>query len=41
MIGEGRFPAPVRLGPMRLAFVEAEVEQWIEARAAERRPIAA
>jgi prophage regulatory protein len=36
MIGEGRFPAPVRLGPARLAFVEAEIDAWLEARVAER-----
>lgn len=33
---QGRFPAPVRLGDKRVAFVRAEVEQWIKDRIAER-----
>jgi prophage regulatory protein len=33
---EGRFPQPVPLGFRRIAFVRAEVEQWIRDRIAER-----
>ena len=36
MVRAGRFPAPVKLGPSRSAFVEAEVDAWVEARMAER-----
>ena len=32
-----KFPKPVELGSARIAFVEEEVDAWIEARAAERR----
>lgn len=30
------FPEPVKLGPGRNAWVEAEIDAWIEARIAER-----
>ncbi|WP_192355568.1 helix-turn-helix transcriptional regulator [Mesorhizobium mediterraneum] len=33
---EGRFPAAVPLGEKRVAFVAAEVRQWIDTRIAER-----
>jgi prophage regulatory protein len=33
----GKFPKRVRLGPSRVAYVEAEVEAWIEERVAESR----
>ena len=33
---DGRFPQEVNLGEKRVAFVRAEVLQWIEARIAER-----
>jgi prophage regulatory protein len=29
-IRAGTFPRPVRLGPMRVAFVESEVMAWME-----------
>ncbi len=32
----GQFPTRVRLGQNRVAWVEAEVDQWIEARIFER-----
>lgn len=33
----GSFPKRVRLGPKgRVAWIEAEIDEWIEARAAER-----
>jgi prophage regulatory protein len=35
-IREGSFPSPIRLGENRIAFVEAEIDAWIEAKVAER-----
>lgn len=36
LIKAGKFPRPVRLGENRIAFVEAEVDDWLAARLAER-----
>jgi prophage regulatory protein len=36
LIRAGRFPKPIKLGENRNAFVEAEIDQWIEARIAAR-----
>ena len=36
LVREGKFPPPVRLSPARLAFVEAEVDQWLAERIAAR-----
>jgi prophage regulatory protein len=36
MAAEGQFPAPVRLGERRLAYVRAEVEAWIDGKIAAR-----
>ena len=33
---EDDFPAPVRLGPNSVAFVEEEIEVWMERRVADR-----
>lgn len=33
---EGRFPNRVRLGSMRVAWVESEIHDWILAKVAER-----
>jgi prophage regulatory protein len=33
---EGRFPAAVALGDKRVAFVQSEINQWIDARIAAR-----
>ncbi|EDE2548646.1 AlpA family phage regulatory protein [Salmonella enterica] len=30
LISEGRFPAPVKIGIRSIAFVECEVEDWIQ-----------
>ncbi|HDQ3816910.1 TPA: AlpA family transcriptional regulator [Escherichia coli] len=30
LIREGRFPAPVKIGVRAVAFVESEVEEWIQ-----------
>lgn len=35
-ISEGRFPKPVSLGERAVAWVESEVEAWIEARVSTR-----
>ncbi len=29
LISEGRFPAPVKIGVRAVAFVESEVDEWI------------
>jgi prophage regulatory protein len=35
-ITEGTFPAPIRLGPRAVAWVEDEIDAWLEARIAQR-----
>ena len=30
LISEGRFPAPVMIGVRAVAFVESEVDEWIQ-----------
>jgi prophage regulatory protein len=35
-IQAGEFPAPVALSPRRIAWVEQEVDQWLEQRVAQR-----
>ena len=30
LINEGRFPAPVKIGVRAVAFVESEVDEWIQ-----------
>ncbi len=32
----GKFPKPIKLGGQRIAYVEAEIDAWIEQRIAER-----
>jgi prophage regulatory protein len=41
LIRAGKFPKPIRLGDKRVAFIEAEIDQWLKDRAAERDPAAA
>ena len=36
LIKAGKFPTPLKLGENRNAWVEAEIDAWIEARLAER-----
>jgi prophage regulatory protein len=36
MVAEARFPASVKLGLRAVGWVEKEIEDWIEARIAER-----
>jgi prophage regulatory protein len=33
LIGDGLFPKPIKLGARAIAFVESEVDGWIEAQA--------
>ena len=39
-ISRGTFPAPVSLGDRAVGWIEAEVQGWLTARIAQRRPIA-
>lgn len=32
LTAEGRFPAPIRLTPRRMAYNSAEVQDWVQAR---------
>jgi prophage regulatory protein len=34
LVGDGDFPQPIRLGERSVAWLESEVEAWIQARAA-------
>lgn len=34
----GQFPRRVRLGEASVAWVESEIDEWLEAKAAQRRP---
>lgn len=36
LIKSGQFVAPIKLGANRVAFIEAEIDAWIEARTTER-----
>lgn len=36
LVNKGEFPIPVRLGTKSVAFVESEIEAWIEARLSDR-----
>ena len=40
-ISRGTFPAPVSLGGRAVSWIEAEVNAWLTAQIAKRRPIAA
>lgn len=37
LIAQGRFPQSVKLGPRSIAFVESEIDEWIDQRIAESR----
>ncbi|ELV7528921.1 helix-turn-helix transcriptional regulator [Edwardsiella tarda] len=37
LIAQGRFPKPVKIGSRSIAFVESEVDDWINQRIAESR----
>ncbi|EJQ0105560.1 AlpA family phage regulatory protein, partial [Shigella flexneri] len=32
LISLGRFPKPVKIGPRSVAFIESEVDEWINQR---------
>jgi len=32
LISQGRFPKPVKIGPRSVAFIESEVDEWINQR---------
>jgi prophage regulatory protein len=36
LIKKGEFPQPIRIGPRAVGFLEAEVDEWIDERLAER-----
>ena len=36
LVKQGRFPAPIKLGPGKNAWLETEIDDWLKARAAER-----
>lgn len=38
LINAGDFPAPVQLGPRAVAWVESQIDQWIEERISQARP---
>jgi len=31
LINEGKFPAPVKIGVRAIAFIESEIDDWIQA----------
>ncbi|QCK79179.1 AlpA family transcriptional regulator [Raoultella ornithinolytica] len=37
LIGQKRFPQPVKIGSRSIAFIESEVDEWINQRIAESR----
>ncbi|MFL4422747.1 AlpA family transcriptional regulator [Serratia marcescens] len=41
LIAQNRFPKPVKIGARSIAFIESEVDEWINQRIAESRGVAA
>ena len=37
LISENRFPQPIKIGARAIAFVEGEIDEWIDRRIAESR----
>ncbi|MBH2809242.1 AlpA family transcriptional regulator [Serratia liquefaciens] len=37
LIAQGRFPKPVKIGDRAIAFVESEIDEWIDQRISESR----
>ncbi|RKO79451.1 dipicolinate synthase [Pectobacterium parmentieri] len=37
LIAQGRFPHPVKIGSRSIAFIESEIDEWINQRIAESR----
>ena len=36
LIRDGKFPAPIRLGENRVAWIETEIDEWLEGKRQER-----
>jgi prophage regulatory protein len=36
---QGRFPGRVQVGPNRVAWIESEIDEWLAARVAARKPV--
>ena len=36
LIRDGKFPTPIRLGENRVAWIESEIDEWLEAKRQER-----
>lgn len=36
LVKDRKFPAPIKLGPRTNAWIEAEIDAWVQARAADR-----
>ncbi|MBL7637999.1 helix-turn-helix transcriptional regulator [Atlantibacter hermannii] len=36
LISQGRFPQPVKIGSRSVAFIEREIDEWVNQRIAER-----
>lgn len=36
LVKAGKFPAPIRLGENRVAWIESEIDQWLEVKLQER-----
>lgn len=41
LISQGKFPASVKIGTRSIAFVESEIDEWVNQRIAESRGVAA
>lgn len=37
LISQGRFPKPIKIGSRSIAFIESEIDEWINQRIAESR----
>ncbi|WP_099350727.1 helix-turn-helix transcriptional regulator [Erwinia amylovora] len=37
LIAQGRFPQPIKIGSRSIAFIESEIDEWINQRIAESR----
>ena len=37
LISQGKFPQPIKLGSRSIAFIESEIDEWINQRIAESR----
>jgi prophage regulatory protein len=37
LVSQGKFPKPVNIGPRAVAWIESEIDAWVQARIAESR----